>query len=40
MNGANVVVNAQLGAGETFQTTLNPPDVTLKQHGWNHTPSA
>src|SRR5438477_3561466 len=39
-NGANVVVNAELGAGESLQRTLNPPDVTLKQHGWSQTPSA
>ncbi len=23
-----------------FRMTLNPPDVTLKEQGWNQTPSA
>src|SRR4029079_3283293 len=26
--------------GRPFSTRLNPPEVTLKQHGWNQTPSA
>src|ERR1700716_3788230 len=29
-----------LAPGRPFRTTLNPPDVTLKQHGWSQTPSA
>src|SRR6266446_8110889 len=26
--------------GRPFRTTLNPPDVTLKEQGWNQTPFA